>query len=303
MQCCDPIYIEKSFKEQDGVSIAKRIAMGRPAEKFVGFVPCGRCIHCMTRRRRAWQFRLGSELHAPDVTGAIFMTLTRTDEYNNKMRNSLSKKELQNLIKKVRNSGESFRYYAIGEYGPSTHRPHYHLLLYATGQSTKESVTQSFRYYYAEFKRYGQEWIRKQEHGFIAAAEVTPARVGYITHYHINPKTPPHVGSEPCFAIQSQGLGKCYIENPIILKEIALRKDYMIKDLQGNTMTLPPYYRKKYDIYKPLEPRKHPIFNREQYDYYMSLNDDDKRRYRLSFIDASERKKMEYNISVTQNTI
>lgn len=306
MQCVSPILVKKSFNDISDEAIAFRKSLGRDPLRFAGFVPCGKCIHCMTRRRRAWQFRLNAELHAPDVNGAVFMTLTRTDEHNARMSKSLNKKELQTLIKQVRNSGESFRYYAIGEYGPSTHRPHYHLLVYATGQSTIESVIASFRYYYAQFKRQNHSWIRLEDNGFIAAAEVTPARVGYITHYHINPKDAPTSSAERCFAIQSQGLGSHIIENQQLLKEIMKRDDYLIRDLNGDAITLPSYYRKKYNIYKPLAQHvsRDPMLSRQQYeDMQKYRGTDDYYRYKRAYKEASHRKKKEYNLSISQNTI
>ena len=61
-----------------------------------------------------------------------FLTLTY-DEGNIPEDGQLKKSDLQKFFKRLRNRIGSFRYYAIGEYGPLQYRPHFHDVLFGVG--------------------------------------------------------------------------------------------------------------------------------------------------------------------------
>jgi len=58
-----------------------------------------------------------------------FVTLTYSDE-NLPAHNSLNYKHLQNFWKRLRKEVGELRYYAVGEYGDETNRPHYHACIF-----------------------------------------------------------------------------------------------------------------------------------------------------------------------------
>lgn len=101
------------------------------------YVPCGKCPACKMKRVNAWVFRLEQEERRHK--SALFVTLTYDDKnipISKKGFMTLSKNDWQCFIKRLRyvtgdNRGERrVMYYACGEYGPKTVRPHYHAIIF-----------------------------------------------------------------------------------------------------------------------------------------------------------------------------
>ncbi len=86
---------------------------------------CGQCVTCRINKRRQWTNRI--VLEASLYEDNTFMTLTYSDE-NLPEDLSVSKYELQNFIKRLRKKHGKLRYFAVGEYGSQTNRPHYHVI-------------------------------------------------------------------------------------------------------------------------------------------------------------------------------
>lgn len=125
------------------------------AKKFDGYtivVPCGHCIGCRLDKSREWADRMMLELQH---TGkAVFLTLTYSNEgldpENRKKLETMSddgcvwfddfavpelslrKRDYQLFMKRLRKYFEptELRFYASGEYGEATHRPHYHAIIF-----------------------------------------------------------------------------------------------------------------------------------------------------------------------------
>lgn len=127
--------------------------------------PCGQCLPCRINRRRIWTHRLMLEhLCCPD---AVFLTLTYRDEDlpDDAM---LCKRDLQRYIKAIRNhfrKERRVRYYACGEYGERTHRPHYHAILFGVHDYEAPIVSQLWPY------------------GGVAVGTVTPESIQYVAGY------------------------------------------------------------------------------------------------------------------------
>ncbi len=105
-------------------------------------VPCGKCLGCRLDYSREWANRLMMELQYHD--SAYFITLTYNEDYVPKsyyadpetgealQSLTLCKRDLQLFFKRLRKAypDDHIRYYACGEYGSSTMRPHYHLIVF-----------------------------------------------------------------------------------------------------------------------------------------------------------------------------
>ncbi len=105
-------------------------------------VACGQCVGCRLERSRQWANRLLMELEYHD--SAYFVTLTYDDDhvplapYSDPdtgeafFAMSLMKRDFQLFMKRLRFSfsDDSIRFFASGEYGPSTLRPHYHAIIF-----------------------------------------------------------------------------------------------------------------------------------------------------------------------------
>ncbi len=107
-------------------------------------MPCGNCLPCKITRRRIWTHRMMLERSTSET--ACFLTLTYDDknlpeEFHNEKtgqiysENSVNPSHVKTFINTLRKtlhrqSKTKIRYYACGEYGDKTQRPHYHLAIY-----------------------------------------------------------------------------------------------------------------------------------------------------------------------------
>ncbi|AXH72227.1 MAG: replication initiator protein [Microviridae sp.] len=102
-------------------------------------VPCGRCIGCRLERSRMWATRCMNEanLHRDNC----FITLTYSDKnlpvgLGGAGNPTLWPWDLTKFFKRLRkkygrgNDGTGIRYFACGEYGTQTIRPHYHACVF-----------------------------------------------------------------------------------------------------------------------------------------------------------------------------
>lgn len=98
--------------------------------------PCGQCMPCRFNKRREWTHRvmLEASLHGDNA----FVTLTYDDAHLPRVRDmsnglaTLRPKDLQDWLKRFRRliAPIRVRFYAVGEYGDDSWRPHYHVALF-----------------------------------------------------------------------------------------------------------------------------------------------------------------------------
>ena len=107
-------------------------------------VPCGKCVWCAVQKRSDWALRLHYE--SKKHIGSKFVTLTYADPHLVWANGvpQLDKKHVQLFCKRVRKAGQAFRYYAVGEYGSKTFRPHYHIIMF--GDINEDIVRKSWPY-------------------------------------------------------------------------------------------------------------------------------------------------------------
>lgn len=190
-------------------------------------VPCGKCNQCLKERRLVWLFRLYQEsLHS---IATYFVTLTFDDT---KTLPFLLKEDLQLLFKRLRKQGFEFKYYAIGEFGSEKGRPHYHIVFFSKNKTQLE--------YYEEITRI---W----KYGFVDMSVCNQRRLNYILHYHVRPKTNKSQPNQKAFQLISNGLGLQFITSEV-LENIKKSCNNIVEDIEGRTISLPRYYKKKFDI-------------------------------------------------------
>lgn len=192
------------------------------------FVPCGKCNFCLEARRNDWSFRLRQELKVS--VSSQFLTLTYNDEeipYTPEGIQTLRKRDLQLFLKRLRKSASDsrLRYYAVGEYGTRTARPHYHVLLFNLLPSDSRFLETSWNC------------------GHLYSGTVTPASIHYVAKYHVNA-----VGEfgdrAPPFSIMSRkpGIGQNYLETHTRWHLDGVRN---YTQVNGQIARLPRYYRDK----------------------------------------------------------
>lgn len=102
-------------------------------------LPCGRCIGCRLERARQWAVRCVKEAQLHEKN--CFLTLTYSDE-NLPENRSLRKSDLQKFFKRFRKFlvDRKILYFACGEYGDATARPHYHALIFGFEFEDKKRI-------------------------------------------------------------------------------------------------------------------------------------------------------------------
>ncbi|AXH74468.1 MAG: replication initiator protein [Microviridae sp.] len=195
--------------------------------------PCGICPKCKARHVSAWSFRLLQELRV--CSSAHFITLTYdqsnvpTDFFGNL---NLSKRDLQLFFKRLRKaqkSALSVKYFAVGEYGGNTRRPHYHIILFNAKLELVERC-----------------WENGEIHN--GKDGVTGASIGYCLKYilkHKHKRCPFGDSSmQPEFALMSKGLGASYLTESMANWHVADLVNRMYCNLtDGKKISMPRYYK------------------------------------------------------------
>lgn len=133
MPCANPL---KAYRPAHGGPV--RFHQPRNGHTFTPIdLPCGQCILCRIEHARQWAVRITHEatLH----THNCFVTLTYNDA-NLPPHGELNYAHLRNFWKRLRKKlveetppnqpPARLRYYAVGEYGDKTLRPHYHACIF-----------------------------------------------------------------------------------------------------------------------------------------------------------------------------
>lgn len=127
MPCYSPLQGYKSKTKTDTGKRKITFSRNHGLTDFPMTVPCGQCIGCRIDRSRMWAIRCvhESKMHEKNC----FVTLTY-DDTNLPSDFSLQKTDLQKFFKKLRHHCGEFRYFACGEYGDQSQRPHYHAIIF-----------------------------------------------------------------------------------------------------------------------------------------------------------------------------
>lgn len=221
-------------------------------------VPCQRCIGCRLERSRQWAIRCvcESQMHRENS----FLTLTYDDDhltYGGASHGILVPEHLQRfwraLRKPLRKRGKRIRYFACGEYGDQSNRPHYHACLFGfdfpdkTLHSTKDGVN-LYRSDYLD-----SLW----GHGLCVIGDVTFESAAYVARYVMKKRlgkdadTYSAQGISPEFVVMSRrpGIGSTWLEK---FQSDVFPHDYMV--VRNGIKSKPPkFFTNKYALSHPLE--------------------------------------------------
>lgn len=191
-------------------------------------MPCGRCMPCRVKRARSWALRIMHETRSWD--DVIFLTLTY-DDNNLPYRGSLVKEHAQKFLKRLRrNTGKNIRYFLGAEYGDTTRRPHYHLIVFGLGLADRQQIEDC--------------WGK----GFVYLGSVTFDSACYVASYTLKKLTGERsaeysrLGIIPEFSLMSRrpGIGYSYVESN---KPFLKQNGFCI--VKGSKVPLPRYYSDK----------------------------------------------------------
>lgn len=133
MKCINPITIYYDY-EYNRVKVNKySLPLMREKLRAVE-VGCGKCHACMSQKASEITMRVQHEAMFYDYgRNAVFLTLTYNDE-TRPSDCSLVLSDFQKFMKRLRKQcdrqGIKLKYFACGEYGKKTKRPHYHAILF-----------------------------------------------------------------------------------------------------------------------------------------------------------------------------
>lgn len=210
-------------------------------EKVLG--PCGRCPECLKKRASGWSFRLMQE--EKRSISAYFVTLTYDPERVPITKNGfmgLDKKHLQLFFKRLRKAhtvnkafnGKRLKYYAVGEYGGKSFRPHYHIILFnaelemLVGKKEAGHVKRGALTLDGKTPFRCPSWLL----GHITVGKVSEASVGYTLKYISKvSKIPMHKNDDRLreFPLMSKRLGDNYI-----ISEYPYCEQWLHRDKKGN---------------------------------------------------------------------
>lgn len=168
MSCFHPMPAVRMDGSGD-ISMARRDAdRGTPLQ-----LPCGNCVGCRADKTLSWSVRCQHEAKCWDEN--IVATLTY-DPKKLPPLGQLDPVHLQSFIKRLRRfyTGERIRFFAVGEYGDDSSRPHYHALLYNIKP--------------VDWKPYGQYFASDilteiWGHGNVVLDNLTPQSCSYVAGY------------------------------------------------------------------------------------------------------------------------
>lgn len=246
-------------------------------------VPCGYCRSCRIARSREWATRLSQELES--YPESVFVTLTYNDD-NLPQDFSVHKEDLQRFFKRLRKrfSDRKIKYFACGEYGEKSCRPHYHAIIFGLGM-------QELEYYYPDKKNIASFVIEDLwPYGNNVLGTVTYDSCRYVCDYiqkaYLGKGADDYyIGMEKPFQLVSQGLGKEYALNNA--EEIKRR---LGMTLMGRSVGLPRYYKNKLDISDKDVRMAHYEKRVETNQYYEKKYDGDKGRILDAKIRSNEQK-------------
>lgn len=170
-----------------------------------------------------------SNLLYADETPIIYKPHLQT--FLKDLRNN-QKKEYKRLnpdlnVRQIAQKVPKIRYYACGEYGDQTQRPHYHMILYNLLPSLKEKLPDIWRL------------------GHIDIGGCNMKTIAYTTKYILKQQHEAESESQQNFkpfSLMSKGMGKGYLQNAEYHKT---NKTFTVRNGNGDNQTMPRYLKDK----------------------------------------------------------
>lgn len=190
-------------------------------------VPCGKCAVCSVSKQIQFGNRLMLEQYAAELRGtplSYFVTLTYAPAFLPE--NGVCKRDVQLFLKRLRITLERkfktppFRYCLFSEYGKTTHRAHYHMILFGLDLG-------NLNYPFHVVEKYVRDtWCK----GFIDVKPCHDNSFKYLSKYLLKGSNVPD-GKNPNFYLASNrngGLGCGALADINIVKELYKQTDCRI---------------------------------------------------------------------------
>lgn len=167
---------------------------------YDGVIPCKKCVECQMQYSGDWALRCVQEMKYHKVS--CFITLTYDDVHNPV---EVKKRDLQLFVKRLRKYLEphKIRFFACGEYGGKTLRPHYHLIIF--GWCPNDLI--DLKYTEKGSKIYTSMILFKlwQEYGFVSVGlSYDTSTIKYMCKYLQKSLDVSVLGLAPAFTLMSR---------------------------------------------------------------------------------------------------
>lgn len=220
-------------------------------------VPCGKCVGCRLKYSRDWANRcmLEAQYHESNY----FITITYNDdniptgEYIDKETgeikesHSLQKRDFQLFMKRLRKNYQydnKIRFFASGEYGDQTARPHYHMIAFGLKLDDLKLYKKSkhgFDYYTSDFL--DSCWKK----GFVIVTNISWDTCAYVARYVMKKQNGQNFeiyddfNISPEFSLMSRkpGIARQYLDDH---PEIYDYDEIIYSTSSGGKKTKPPRY-------------------------------------------------------------
>jgi len=227
--------------------MGKASSWSGPAPLGAKLLPCRQCIGCRLEKSRDWATRLLLESQQHDKS--CFLTLTYDDNHvpdNGTLVPSHLTTFFRDLRSRLNYYGkEKIKYFACGEYGDQTSRPHYHLALFGPFDTQSVDPDRSE----TEPARSGERQFTHSDissvwgHGLHRYSELTFESAAYVARYVLKKITGAsseahYSGRAPEFQRSSNGLGRSHFER---WSEDIYPEDHVVLPGRGAFMP-PPYF-------------------------------------------------------------
>lgn len=167
-------------------------------------LPCGNCLGCRMARAKAWALRCELELQLH--RSAVFTTLTYDEKH---LPSTLEKLHVQLWLKKLRRRATGHvRFFASGEYGEKSERPHYHAILYGIDVQQRDLIERAWSTSKNELLGYCHT-VAVTPAAIAYTAGYTSKKIGYrrVTEERVNPETGEVYNWQPPFIQMSRRPG------------------------------------------------------------------------------------------------
>lgn len=158
MACFHPI---RAWRSALGVVVLREPSQASESGYEYLRLPCGSCLGCRKARALEWAHRCWLESQAHEEQ--CWTTLTYDED---SVPSGLVKDHLSAWLKRLRSrvAPRTVRFFASGEYGERTDRPHYHAILFGLPRAEKAIA---------------ESW----PHGFVRVDPLSPAAIAYVAGY------------------------------------------------------------------------------------------------------------------------
>lgn len=256
MTCYTPIRLYQSKKGISPVTGKIPLVSIKQGNPFKGQnVPCGRCIGCRLERSRQWAIRCVHESQLHDKN--CFLTFTYRDEeliYGGAEHAILYPRHLELFWKRLRKHAgiSGIKYFACGEYGDSSNRPHYHACVF--GYDFEDKALYTTKNGIPLYTSHTLDYLWSHGNCYIGAVnfETAAYTARYVMKKRLGKQAAEYEeqGIEPEFVRMSRrpGIGAAWFDK---YQDDVFPHDYTV--IRNGIKSKPPrYYTNKYFLSHPL---------------------------------------------------